>query len=335
LSARQSADYSRPVIRILLCGLLLLLLLPSAAMAQGYIDTVPLRSPRRELEKPSVPARRNFLDAFPLRQQTKYFDFRFRRNSQLIGEIGQFLDAFIGIVGRDFFKADFDYPIRVLVLEDRSAMGEFLRSEFHYNDPPGFGVYFSAHKLFVTYESSGLGTFTHEIMHPLVQRNLADCPVWASEGIPAFFEKFYGYWTNQEPVVYWGFQNPWRIDSLGTNLVHLALKRILSTTRSQGDYNECDLRMVSMFLWEQGKFKRFLQLIAKRDKHGYNSYFEAALEMPVERAEPLWRAYLDDVVARRREILLLPPSAIFGDESIFRNFASFHNLLAQPAKPQL
>jgi len=285
----------------------LLLLLPSSMMAQEY------------------------LKQFPRHQETKYFDFHFKRNPARVAAIARFADGFVKIVNRDFFKADFDYPIRVLVLEDRAAFQEFLRREFRVMDPPGFGIYLSPpHKLFATYEDSGLGTFAHEIMHPLVERNLKDRPVWAMEGIPGFFEKFYGYWQQDELIVQWGFQNPWRIHALGTNLVWLDLKAILSNREYQTQYNQSDLRMVSMFLWEQGKFKRFIQLIERAEKNGYKSYFEAAMDMPVERVLPLWRNYLREVAHHEMQIMLLPPSTILNDERAFRTFNGLHGLKVAP-----
>src|SRR5262249_4571125 len=96
---------------------------------------------------------------------------------------------------------------------------------------------------FARYEDSGLGTFAHEIMHPLVERNLRDRPPWAIEGIPSFFEKFYGYWRDGELVVNWGFQNPWRIKELGANLARLDLPTILAATA--GGEKESEQRLVS------------------------------------------------------------------------------------------
>jgi len=65
---------------------------------------------------------------------------------------------------------------------------------------------------------------------------------------------------------------------LGTNLVQLDLRTLLATKQQpQGQFYESDLRMVSMFLWEQGKFQRFLQLIQQQKKDGYESYFERQL----------------------------------------------------------
>jgi len=155
----------------------LLLLSGGALMAQGY------------------------LAQFPVHQKGEHFDFYAKRNPERIAAIGKFADSFISMVNRDFFKADFDYPIRVLVLEDRAAFKGFLTDQLAVKEPPDFGIYLGSEKMFVTYEDSGLGTFTHEIMHPLVERNLKDRPLWAMEGIPTFFEKFYGYTQHDEFVV--------------------------------------------------------------------------------------------------------------------------------------
>jgi hypothetical protein len=155
-------------------------------------------------------------------------------------------------------------------------------------------------------------------MHPLVEMNLPDRPVWAMEAIPGFFEKFYGYWKDDELMLSWGYHNPWRIEGLGTNLTRLDLKAILANREFQTRYNQSDLRMVVMFLWEQGKFNRFLRLIEAKQKHGYPSYFEAAMEMPIERVLPLWQQYLNDVEVHKRELLLLPASTVAANEQLFR-----------------
>jgi hypothetical protein len=285
---------------------------------------------------PVIAHPQDFLNQFPYRKQTEYFDFRSKRDSPQITEIARFADGFIKLVNRDFFKADFDYPIRVLVLEDRARFREFLVGELHVDNPPSFGIYFYKFKLFATYEDSGLGTFTHEILHPLVERNLKDRPLWAIEGIPTFFEKFYGYWKDDEPVVYWGFQNPWRVDQLGTNLTQIDVKGFTANLDPKTQFNyvekeESTWRIGAVFLWQQGRFKRFLKLIADHNMAGYSSYFEAAMEMPVAKIVPLWQSYLNDVESRRTKIMLLPGSRIFNAEPAFQSFVNANGIsLEQP-----
>jgi hypothetical protein len=275
----------------------------------------------------------SYSEQLPLRQQSKYFDFRFKQHPEKIKAIARFADAFIDIVNRDFFEAEFDYPIRVLVTEDFATHRTLVSEQFGVTDPT-MGIFLYKYNLFATYEDSGLGTFAHEIMHPLVERNLKDRLEWAIEGIPTFFEKFYGYWRGDELVVNWGFQNPWRIKQLGTDLARLDLPGILATTRAEE--RESEQRLVSIFLWEQGKFKQFLDFVKRREKNGYDSYFEAAMEMPIGRVSPLWQDYLARIVARRAEILRLPLSAAQPDEAAFHRFAASYGIsvTSEEKRPQ-
>jgi len=263
-------------------------------------------------------------DPFPVRKQTRYFEFHCEQNSPQTEGIERFADAYIDIINHDFFKADFNYPIRVFMLRDRNHFQEFVRRDLHVPDPPSFGMYFYSQRLLATYEDSGLGTFAHETLHAFVEKDLTNRPAWAAEGIPTFFEKVYGYWKDGELVLFWGFQNPWRIQALGTNLTQLSLPEIISDQVPEGD--ESKLRMVSLFLWQHGRFKRFLHLIAANEKDGYSSYFEAAMELPVEKILPLWQDYLLDVERRRSEILSLPSSAVFDNEVAFDTFAKVHGI---------
>src|SRR5262249_14176165 len=159
----------------------------------------------------------------------------------------RFADGFVNLINRDFFQTNFDYPIRVFMLQDQRRFEEFVHQQLHDPRPAGFGRYRYSNKLLATYEDSGLGTFTHETMHAFVHTALTDWPVWAIERIPTFFEKLYGYWKGNELVLLWGFQNPWRIKALGTRLTQLSLKDIVSDQNSEHD--ESELRMVSLFLW--------------------------------------------------------------------------------------
>jgi hypothetical protein len=172
-----------------------------------------------------------------------------------------------------------------------------------------------------------------------VERNLPSRPPWAEEGIPTFFEKFYGYWKGDELVLFWGFQNPWRIEELGTNLTNLDLTALISDQDPSGRLravgrSESQLRMVSLFLWEQGRFRRFLRLIAARDKRGYASYFEAAMEMPLEKIIPLWQSYLQEVAQRRTEVLSLPLSTVFESKAAFETFMKLHGISTRQVRQQ-
>lgn len=268
---------------------------------------------------------------FDGRLRTEHFDFRFPADLEpTVREIARFAEGFLALVRRDFFDPKFDYPIKVLVLPTREAFQGYLRSRLGIADPPSFGVYLSQLKAFVTYPSSGLGTFAHEIMHPLVERNLPDRPVWANEGIPSFFEKFLGYWDGDVLVLRFGYQNPWRIEALGERIDDLDLEAMLR--RRANDYTanrNSDLRMVSVFLWRNGKFHRYLELLRRGDKAGYDTFLEAAFGRPLAEIEPIWRRYLHDAKANRPEIYRIPPSTVFRDRRAYESFVQERQLEVQ------
>jgi hypothetical protein len=267
---------------------------------------------------------------FQFERKSHYFEFHYQRETWDATGFARFADAFVDLVNRDFIKVEFDYPIQVLVLPDRAGFQQFLKREFRVSDPPNFGVYFPAFKVFATYEDSGLGTFAHEIMHPFVDRNLRDCPIWASEAIPAFFEKFIGYWDGDRLMAQWGYQNPWRIEAIGNHLRSLDLTRILTDRRPVTDFNNSERRLVTVFLWQQRKFERFLQLIADRKHTGFASYFEAAMEKPLKEIVPLWQSYLAEIGTHRVDIMRVPGSVVFSDRTTYEKTLADYKLWLQP-----
>ena len=114
-------------------------------------------------------------------------------------------------------------------------MQRFLSQQLGRNEPPLFGLYLPENNLFVTYNGSGLGTFAHEIMHPVVEAELPHVPSWGREGIPTFFEKFYGYKESNRLHLKWGYQNPWRIRALGERLLKLQLGNIVRASSNQSE----------------------------------------------------------------------------------------------------
>jgi hypothetical protein len=260
--------------------------------------------------------------------KTEHFDFYFNGAvNNNIREIAKFSEGFLSVLKRDFFNPSFDYPIKVLIFPTRDTFQSYLRTNLGIANPPSFGIYLAEYKLFATYEESGLGTFAHEIMHPLITKNFPKRPVWADEGIPSFFEKFFGYWNGNDLVLSFGYQNPWRIEELGKRIDDLDLKTILYRTVNDYSINKnSDLRMVSVFLWRQGKFRRYLDLLSRNDRGVYGTFFEAALGKNLEEIVPIWRQYLRETKINRSYIYRIPPSKVFDNEESYNSFITFNHL---------
>ncbi len=251
----------------------------------------------------------------------RYFQFHSNIPPQRLALYARLSDLFVELVDQEFFRVKTRFPIQAFVLEDQARFQAFLRTTYGVAMPSEYGMYLPEAGAFVTYDGAGLGTFTHEIMHPLVDGSLPNRPDWAGEGIPAFFEKFYGYVQDGRLRVQWGYQNPWRIAKLGPDLKRLKLIRVV-----HGSQDTSEKRLVSVFLHQRGKLGRFLQLVQADDRRGYRTHLEAAFDQPLNELEEDWQRYLAEIESNRPRILRLPTSQLFDTPEQYRRFAEEHGL---------
>jgi hypothetical protein len=54
----------------------------------------------------------------------------------------------------------------------------------------GFGFYTHAERQIVLDVGPGVGTLTHELVHPLFESDFPDAPIWIEEGIASLYEGF-------------------------------------------------------------------------------------------------------------------------------------------------
>ncbi|MBQ0721632.1 MAG: hypothetical protein KBT88_01795 [Gammaproteobacteria bacterium] len=239
-------------------------------------------------------------------------------DARYAGQLLTLSEGFLSFIKDNYFNPKFEYPITALVFSSKQDFQHYLKHDLHIKNPPNFGIYIKEYKLFATFRGSGIGTFTHEIMHPLVEENLPSRPEWAVEGIPGFFEKFFGYWEGNKLQLQLGYQNPWRVHQLGDEITNLDLKKIITLKRrNYAKASNSELRMVSVFIDRQGLFEKYLALVNANDKKGYRFFIEAAFEKPIEDIIPLWRAYLEDVSRNKASIYKIPGSAILGSKEEF------------------
>jgi hypothetical protein len=266
---------------------------------------------------------------FPTRVASRYFVFYSPLGRDLVERYAAFADAFVDLVQRDFFPVtETPFPVRLLVFPDRPAFQRYLRDELRVPDPPGFGMYFGELHLVATYHGAGLGTVTHEIMHPLVETSLPHREGWAHEGIPAFVEKFFGYQAAGRAEIVWGFHNPWRLRELDGRLLTLDLRTIVERSP-----NPSEQRLVAMFLFEHGKWTEFLARVKRNDRRGFGTFVEAAFGRRFAELEPAWREFLRQIVANRERLLRIPASTMFRTEPELRDFLNREGLRPWPPAP--
>ena len=162
-----------------------------------------------------------------------------------------------------------------------------------------FGFYQPSDRYMVMNIGLGLGTLTHEIVHPLVEADFPDAPTWINEGIASVFE---------QPQI----PRPGEIHG-GKNWRHPRLKRALSTGERENarldrlfgmrddtfrgngeDLHYAMARYVCQWLDERGKLWPFYQRWRDDfadDPTGAKS-FEAVVGMPPAQAHAAWSKWV-------------------------------------------
>jgi hypothetical protein len=225
-----------------------------------------------------------------------------------------FCEQFLQHVEREFCPLTGKYPMRVCIMSNKDAYEKASQGQY----PGAYGCYIPRENTFYSWDGAGLGTMTHEIMHKvcidagLIKEN------WAREGIPTFFEKIYGYRVAGKLVLYMGYQNPWRLRAMGVFITSQKLPDIIA--RATGDSSdESAQRLVSVFLYQNGCFRKYINLVRAGKKGGFGTYLEAAFGMKMSAIEPLWATYIDGIVSNIT-LLRLPGSKCFDDKSAFDKF---------------
>jgi hypothetical protein len=88
----------------------------------------------------------------------------------------------------DRFRARPERAISVFLFPSAAPYEAFCRARFSEPCLSKYGFYRPAERAMVMNAGLGLGTLTHELVHPLVEADFPDAPTWLDEGIASLFE---------------------------------------------------------------------------------------------------------------------------------------------------
>lgn len=189
--------------------------------------------------------------------------------------------------------------ISVYLFPDNATYEAFCAKKFDAPCIAGFGFYTPGERYMVMNAGRGLGTLTHELVHPLVEADFPDAPTWINEGIASVFE---------QPQI----PRPGEIHG-GKNWRHPRLRRALTTSErddarldrlfgmpdatfrgDKEDLNYATARYVCQWLDEKGKLWPFFQKWkddVQNDPTGEKSFREVVGMTPVE-AHAVWSKWV-------------------------------------------
>jgi hypothetical protein len=190
--------------------------------------------------------------------------------------------------------------ISVYLFPDAVSYEAFCRKKYDAPCIAHYGFYHPADRYMVMNAGLGLGTLTHELVHPLVEADFPGAPTWINEGIASLFEQP----VIGKPGEIHGGKN-WRWPRVaravrGTEERHHARLDVLFGMRDdvfRGDREDLHYAMaryVCQWLDERGKLWPFYQRWrdhAAEDSTGERSFTEVVGMSPVQ-AHDAWAKWL-------------------------------------------
>lgn len=236
----------------------------------------------------------------------------YARDKSALKKIGTYLEWFIVYLDKNWYQVPSSMKIKVFAFPNDNEFNSYIRDNLEVKTKL-MGLYKDG--CFYTSVDTGLGTLSHEFMHAVFHYTHAKLDPWAHEGAPAFFEKMFGYYHQGNVHFITGFQNPWRIREISSVLKNLRLAQIVESSESQSEQ-----RLVAVFLYKLGYWKRFLDISRTGNKGMYKTCLEAACSKSIESLEPLWQKYISDIVAREKDINKIPGSRFYPSKAAYDEF---------------
>jgi len=204
-----------------------------------------------------------------------------------------FLREKLALLEKDFFTKRPEKLLEVWLFKNERSFRKGAKKFFGDAPDTPYGYYSPDHNALIM-NASGLGTLSHELVHPYMEANFPDVPSWFNEGLASLFE-----YPGERKGHIIGNVN-WRLPNLKKEIRDKSLPKLsvlLSSTSDQFYGAEYDAyayaRYLMYYLQEQGKLQDFYKkfLADKKDLTGATALKEVLGE-DLETFEPKWRKWV-------------------------------------------
>jgi len=204
-----------------------------------------------------------------------------------------FLRSKVAQLEKEFFTKRPDGVLEVWLFKNRQSFFKGAKKFFDDSPETPYG-YYSPDDNALIMNASGLGTLSHELVHPYMEANFPDVPSWFNEGLASLYEQ-----PSERKGRIVGLPN-WRLPNLKKEIKEKTLPKmatLIGTTRDQFYEANYDAyayaRYLVYYLQEQGKLQDFYKkfLDDKKDLTGATA-LTAVLGEDLETFEPKWRKWV-------------------------------------------
>jgi hypothetical protein len=203
-------------------------------------------------------------------------------------------------IKKQYFKKDPKYILDIWLFKDKQSYEKNTVKLWGSKPHTPFGYYSASKRALVMNISTGGGTLVHEIVHPFMESNFADCPSWFNEGLASLYEQ-----SRENGGKIWGSTN-WRLRGLQAAIQSdrvPSFKELCSTTRREfyeedRGTNYSQARYLCYYLQEKGLLNKYYHLFvknAKKDPTGYQTLKSVLKTDDMDQFKKDWQKYVMDL----------------------------------------
>jgi hypothetical protein len=204
-----------------------------------------------------------------------------------------FLREKTALLEKDFFPKRPDKLIEVWLFRNEKSFRIGAKKFFDDTPDTPFGYYSPDHSAMIM-NANGLGTLSHELVHPYMEKNFPNVPSWFNEGLASLYE-----YPGESKGHIIGHVN-WRLPELKREIKAKTLPTLVQLMHTTTDefYGAnwdayAQARYLCYYLQEHGKLHAFYDKFHgdTADESG-QAALEAVLGEKLADFEPKWRAWV-------------------------------------------
>jgi hypothetical protein len=204
-----------------------------------------------------------------------------------------FLRSKTSMLEKDFFPQRPDKLIEVWLFKNEKSFRAGAKKFFDDTPDTPFGYYSPDHSAMIM-NANGLGTLSHELVHPYMEKNFPNVPSWFNEGLASLYE-----YPGEAKGHIIGHVN-WRLPELKREITKKTLPtlvKLLGTTTDEfynADWDAyAQARYLCYYLQEHGQLHAFYDKFKAdtKDETG-QAALESVLGEKLADFEPKWRAWV-------------------------------------------
>ena len=220
-------------------------------------------------------------------------------NAGMVKRNANFMKWTTDLIEQDFYPKRPAKLIVVWLFKNEKTYRHGAKEFFNDEPDTPYGYYSTAADALIMNVGPGLGTLSHELVHPYMEANFPDVPSWFNEGLASLYEQPRERIGADKKLHIWGTPN-WRLPNLKAEIKAKtlpSLKTLMSTTRDGFYSAQFDAyayaRFLLQYLQEVGKLHAFYDAFHAdtKDLTG-QAALASVLGEDLATFEPKWRTWV-------------------------------------------